>query len=314
MCGRKPKRDRAGGGALRRNYGTRGIVQTVQAIAGRNYDALFEQVAAVVRSSKDLSVFWQDLLSFYRDMLVVKSTKNANAYLDLSDCEAEQMRACAGLFSKETLLFHCKLLEEALFAMQKSHAVKRVIAELTLLRMCDETLDTSNEALLSRLAHLEEQVAVGGLYAPREQLEVPREKKNADGTATASASKAVRNALPERQASHIASTEAGEEKRVLRPLRGWTEVIDRIGRSDQMLAGFVKHAKAYTAEDERIIIRFENAFSMQMMSRDEARDRLRMALSAVLRREVGDRMLSMEVLGQAAENSAIDEILENFED
>lgn len=294
--------------------GREGIVQTVKAITEQNYDALFEQVAAVVRSSKDLSVFWQDLLSFYRDMLVVRSTKNASAYLDLSDCEAEQMRACAGAFRKETLLFHCKLLEEALLAMQKSNAVKRVIAELTLLRMCDETLDTSNEALLSRVARLEEQIAVGGLYAPREQQRAQRERDDAEETAELTSPKNTQVVSPERSTTSAAPVGAEKEKRVLRSLRSWSEVVDRIGRSDQMLAGFIKHAKAYTAEDETIVVRFDNAFSMQMLCRDEARDRLRMALSAVLRREVDDRMLSMEVVGQAAENSAIDEILEGLED
>lgn len=293
--------------------GREGVVQTVQAIAERNYDALFEQIATVVRSSKDLSVFWQDLLSFYRDMLVVRSTKNASAYLDLSDCEAEQMRACAGSFCKETLLFHCKLLEEALLAMQKSNAVKRVIAELTLLRMCDEMLDTSNEALLSRVAHLEEQVAGGGLRASREQPVAPQEHHGANPSATVVPS-AAQETSTESQKPDTVAAKVNEVKRVLRPLRGWTEVVDRIGHSDQMLAGFVKHAKAYTAEDESIVVRFENAFSMQMLQRDEARDRLRMALSAVLRREVDDRMLRMEVVGQATENSAIDEILEGLED
>ena len=47
-----------------------------------------------------------------------------------------------------------------------------------------------------------------------------------------------------------------------------------------------------------------------MMEKDEARDRLRMALSTVLRREVGDRMLIMEIAGEKKNSSVIDEILE----
>ena len=50
------------------------MLRTAQAIAERDYDSLFAQVDEVVRSSKDLIVFWQDLISIYRDMLVVKTT------------------------------------------------------------------------------------------------------------------------------------------------------------------------------------------------------------------------------------------------
>jgi hypothetical protein len=87
------------------------------------------------------------------------------------------------------------------------------------------------------------------------------------------------------------------------------EVVERILRSNPMDAGFVKASRGYTLEDGGVVVRFESDFSLQMMERDEPRDRLRAAISAVLRREVGDRALSMEVAGKAEEASVIDEIL-----
>ena len=53
---------------------------------------------------------------------------------------------------------------------------------------------------------------------------------------------------------------------------------------------------------------------MRMMEQDEARDRLRAAISAVLRREVGDRALVMEVAGKAEDRNVIDEIVEATEE
>ena len=92
------------------------------------------------------------------------------------------------------------------------------------------------------------------------------------------------------------------------------EVVERIGRSAPMEAGFVKASRAYTAEDGSVIVCFENDFAMHMMERDEARDRLRAAVSAVLRREVGDRALRYEVIGEQSAYSVIDEILEATEE
>jgi len=103
-------------------------------------------------------------------------------------------------------------------------------------------------------------------------------------------------------------------KRVLRPLRNWMEVVERIGRSAQMDASFVKNARAYAMENGTVVVRFENSFSMQMMERDDSRDRLRAALSTVLRREVGDRQLLMEIAGKTQDPSVIDEILDACEE
>ena len=100
------------------------------------------------------------------------------------------------------------------------------------------------------------------------------------------------------------------EKRILHPIRNWMEVVERISRSAPMTASFVKSSRAFATEDGKVIVRFENPFAMQMMEQGDARDRLRAAISAVLRREVGDRMLLLEVTGKKEAHSVIDEIIE----
>ena len=307
------------------------MLATVNAVADRNYDLLFAQIDEVVRSSKDLAVFWQDVISLYRDMLVVKTTKSAATYLDLTDHEFEQLQAVTGRFRKETLVYHCKLLEDAFFAMQKANAVKRILAEMTLVRMCDESLDQSPEAMLSRIAALEEQVVLGRIVAPKPTEEKPSETvpnvlesvppsepispapvaQPQEAPAPATPPAAVRS-TPQARAS--TQSVAPTDKRVLRPLRNWMEVVERIGRSAPMDASFVKTAIAYTTEDGAVVVMFENDFTRQMAERDASRDRLRAALSTVLRREVGDRQLLMETAGKSAGRSVIDEILDESDD
>ena len=107
------------------------------------------------------------------------------------------------------------------------------------------------------------------------------------------------------------SHSAGETKRVLRPIRQWMEVVERMMRSSPQEASFVKPAKAYTVEgSDMVVVRFDNAFAISMMERDDARDHLRAAISSVLRREVGDRALVMEVAGKTDAPSVLDEILD----
>lgn len=294
------------------------MIDTVRAVAESDYDALFEQIATVVRSSKDISVFWQDLISIWRDMLILKTTKNATAYLDLTDHEAEEMQGVAALFRKETLVRHCKLLEEALFAMNKANAVKRVIAEMTLVRMCDAALDTSPEAMLSRIAQLEERLDTGALPtapAGQEKVEkstpVPQEN-------TVKPQKEEEKAAPVAAEAPIqipisTPVPASAPTRTLRTIRNWMEVVERINRSDPMRASFAKSSRAFTTEDGKVIVRFDTLFSMQMMEHGEARDRLRSAVSAILKREVGDRELIFEVAEKHSDASVIDEIIDAAE-
>lgn len=307
--------------------GREAMLATVNAVAEKNYDLLFAQIAEVVRSSKDIAVFWQDLISLYRDMLVVKTTSNSAAYLDLTDHEAKRLCLTAEHFRKETLVYHCKLLEDAFFAMQKTNAVKRIVAEMTLVRMCDEALDSSPEALLSRIALLEDQLARGSVRVVEEVQSPPTEEHAMRMTPVLSATefdvtpsspaapKQPPTAKPmPKSAESPKDTGTGVEKRVLRNLRSWMEVVERISRLAPMEASFVKTARAYTLENGAVLVRFENAFGMQMMERSDSRDRLRAALSTVLRREIGDRMLLMEVESKQEKPSVIDEIIEAGEE
>ncbi len=284
------------------------MANTVKAISEQSMEQLFAQIDEVVRSSKDLLVFWQNLISFYRDMLVVKTTANSAAYLDLTDAETEQITTLAKKFRKETLLYHCKLLEDAYFSMQKANAVKRIVAELTLVRMCDETLELSNEALLSRIAKLEDALVLGQFrsHAPEQAAKssVPDESRPADAPPTAAP------AAPAAMPTAPAET-AG--KRILRPLKNWMEVVERLGQSDVMQASFCRAAKAYTTEQGGILVRFNSEFSKTMTEDHGGRDRLRAALSTTLRREITDAELTTEV-HRAEGASALDEIIEAAEE
>lgn len=285
------------------------MFRTVDAIVGADFDTLFAQIDEIVQSSKDLTVFWQDLISVYRDMLVVKTTTGAASYLDLTDYETKQITDAAAKFTKETLLSHCKLLEEALYAMQRANAVKRIVAELTLVRMCDQSLDTSNEALLSRIAKIEDALAAGSFEKPKRQeppkpAEPPKKEEKEPVGEVKEAPKPVKQEPPKQE-----TPQAPIGRRVLRPLRQWMEAVERVGVKNAMAAGFLKNAQAFTTEDGKILVRFANLFSRDTAFGGTGKEDLRGALATVLRRDLGDSDLLDEIVANR-ESDLFDEILD----
>ncbi len=155
------------------------IIKLLSAVCEKDFDTVFSEIAKLFVSSKDLAVVWQDIIAFYRDMLVVKTTKNCREYLDLSDRQYAQLMEIAGRFAVETIIYHTKLLDEALVSMRMSNASKRLIAEMTLVRMCDERFASTNEALASRITALEDKLKSGAYRsAPTEAPAAPAEAKN----------------------------------------------------------------------------------------------------------------------------------------
>jgi len=260
------------------------MMDVARAIADKNFEFLFGEIDAVVTSSKDITVFWQDLISLYRDLLVVKTVKESAKYLDLTDFEAKALSALAEKFSREMLIYHCRMLEEALYSMQAGGAVKRIIAELCFVKMCDDTLSTSNEALLLRLSKLEARVASGVPVKPLQDK--PEQKKEPAKEVEARAEnekKAV--TFTQEPVREIKKAPVSADARSVKPLKAWSEAVQTIQSVDKGAYPFLKKTRAYIGEDNRIHV-LNDGFSLFAIDRPDIKSALAAALSRYLERSV----------------------------
>ena len=310
------------------------MLRVVKAIADADYDTIFGAVDEAVSSSRDLSVFWQDLIAVYRDLLVMKTTADAARYLDLTDAEAVKLTELATLFQKGTLLAHCRLLEDALFAMQKANAVKRMVAELTLVRMCDPALDTSAEGLLARVERLEDAVAAG-VPAAKPFVKSETVSQNHIQTSppdtvgmTSSAippapmpSSARQETAPAVPPSAKAATPATspaktpitpQTGRVLHRVRGFINCVERVRRENSMLASFLADGKAFLDEGENVVLQLVDPFAITMIDTADGRAAICRAIAPELKKMPTPAQLIFETRGggEKATDTVLDDLLE----
>ena len=190
--------------------GRESLLSVVRAVLDRDYETIFAAIDEVVSSSRDVTVFWQDLISVYRDLLIVKSSSASSSYLDLTDSETVALKALAADFSIEKLSYHCSMLNESLLAMQKANSIRRITAELTLVRMCDERLNTSPEAMLSRIASIESRLATGNFTSPT-QGAVNASVSSEPTAQTSAEPEAVKVEKPQRAARRPVFTDDDDE-------------------------------------------------------------------------------------------------------
>ncbi len=300
--------------------GREDMLALVTAVADADYDRVFGAVNEAVNAARDLAVFWQDLLSVYRDLLVVKTTQNAARYLDLTDAETAALAAVAERFDKGRLLAHCHLLEEAFFAMQKANAVRRMVAELTLLRMCDPTLDTSAEGLLARVERLEDSMLTGAA-AERPKAKPPAAAAGSKTPGPARTAPAP--AATENPANTAVRAAQGDEKtpeaatpapggRVLHRLRGFANCVERIERDNPLLGAWLRDVRACLTEGGKPLLQMPSDFALQMVEQNDGRRLLARAIGAELQREVPEKDLIFEVSSDkdGQKDALLDDLIE----
>ncbi len=257
----------------------------VSAVIKGKLDVLFATIADVYNSSKDISVFWQELVTFYRDMLVVKSLENAENYLDLTSEEYKLTCTAASGLTREMMLWHCSLLDDAYISMQRNIVSKRLCAEFTLLRMAQKP-DDSLKAIAARVSALEENTAGNAA-----RCNPPFRDSNEDAKPPVLAP--------------IKDPDAVIQKSSYKPAGYWIEIIKKFEKADISNGSFLNSSKAYKTDKPGIlVIRLPNKLSITMLDRPSAKEKL---LSIIQSYDVINELV-FETENADNDKSPIDEI------
>ena len=250
------------------------IESLVDAILDRNYDGIFGCISDVFMSSRDLTVFWQEIIDYYRDMLVVKTTADPADYLDLTEGELARLRARADRFSKTQLLYQSRVLSDTYVDMSRAVSLRRSRAEVGLVKMCDPELSDNSESLLSRIAKLEEAILSGVAASPRTTTE-SQPKNTAESVPTAPPVSS-----PASEASAPARSELKPEatKPSRREISCWKEAVEKVGKVKAGIFGFLDNSRCYLLGDGSIAIEVGSDFARRMIERGNTLDLVRNAL------------------------------------
>ena len=242
------------------------VFELVRAVAEKDYSAIYGKISSMVMESKDLTVFWQELIDTYRDMMVVKTCKTVRDYLDLTENEHEVLKQLSSLFTMETLVYHTRLLEDALYAMQRVGFTKRSTAEITLTRMCEPHLSSSSEALLARIGKLEE--------------ELSRLKMGVTASAPIEVAKIQQITPEEAKAKHLDTDDAPPIQNAkaakndgdgdtYRLLSYWQALVEKMSERKPSMAGFLSKTKGYYASGKGFMVQVTSDFIANIINRPD---------------------------------------------
>ena len=239
------------------------------AVSSGNIANALSVIDEVYLSSRDIAVFWRELISFCRDMLVAIGTKMANV-------KDEILRRCAEQFTLPKLLYIIEIFMSAEADMQRNPSGVRLYAEMALIRACDSSLSEIGSALIERISALEDRIATGNFAVPKEYpgRMIPEPAENAESIVQTIVA-APRMESPD-AASFPEKTEEKPKKqnnveiggRKLKNFKKWQEVVRRLSATEGLFVPFLQMAYAYEGSDGKFYLFFENNFAVTLMTED----------------------------------------------
>ena len=128
-----------------------------EAVQKQDAAAALDCISSLYANSYDLERLCGELIGHFRNLLVTKTVRSGRSLIVVAPEEYSRLEAGAKAFTAESLLNCLDVLQNTLTAI-KSGANARTEMEMTFIRLCSPALDTGAQALLTRVAALEQQI------------------------------------------------------------------------------------------------------------------------------------------------------------
>ncbi|MBO5023038.1 MAG: DNA polymerase III subunit gamma/tau [Clostridia bacterium] len=302
------------------------LCRMAENIAKRDVSEALAMVAKLSSTSRDILVYWRELISFFRNMLVYASTRG-HIKKDSFTARAGDQYTVPRIM--QVLGVFCTAEEN----MMRTPASARLFAEMALVRVCDETMGSDTDALLIRIAELEkklEALTSGKIAivpsAPSAFEEAPLpddappiwEDENAPIPMVDAQIPTLPDDVPVRKAESAPKPKAEQkppEEKKPAPvravsLRGFADVIKKLEAAEPSLASFMIGSTA-VEKGGKLYIYLDSDFAAQFVSEDGRKEVISRTIAQVLGKNY-DTNIIMPVCAEeeTEEYDAVDELIE----
>lgn len=249
---------------------------------------VIETVDELVMQGRELSQLAADFTWYLRNLLLVKSSDNMEDVLDVSSENLALLKEEAQMIDSDTLIRYIRIFSD-LTNQLKYATQKRVLLEVTLIKLCRPAMDQNKDALLDRIRAIEKQLEEGAWEAPvRERIVYASDAKEAGEP---------------RPKPELPQALNEDVKAVAKDFR----MI--INEASPMLRTYLKKARLSAGEGNRLLIVLPDELSASAVATPEHKEEIQSLIEQKIGKKVEIDVRQMEA-GRRFEDNFVD--LENL--
>jgi DNA polymerase-3 subunit gamma/tau len=248
------------------------FARLLELIRGHDVTGCISLLEEVVMQGRELTQFVADITWYLRNLLLAKtSDSDIEDVIDMSSDNLERLKSEAAELDAEDIMRYIRIFSE-LSGQIKYATQKRILIEMTLIKLCKPAMETTNDAVVARVKDLEEKIEKGVVQAVPNAIQ---STQAVSATATNSAPMEIPKAIPD------------DIKRVVAK---WNEIV---AASDQPLKAHLKNVRLSLGGDNRLIVVVENLQTYDYLSKEDNHRYLENMISNLVGKEVSIQVQSM---------------------
>ncbi|WP_244834025.1 DNA polymerase III subunit gamma/tau [Clostridium sp. BJN0001] len=233
-------------------------------IAERNIQKVMVITEKMVSLGKDMYLFIKEIISHFRNLLMVKVTNNPEEVLDMSLENIEKIKKQSKNFRVEEIMRHIRILQSA-ESNSKASKQSRIYLELALVKMCKIEYDTSNEMILLRINRLENEIKSGAIKVQTETKKDEDEdiKNKKVNNIPDTGKNKIKSNIKEVSSENLNKKEKNSESKIQIDdvRRAWTEILERFKVKRAMIVyASIVTAKPVEAKNGVITLKYDKMY------------------------------------------------------
>lgn len=277
------------------------IERLALSIVNRSSEQALETIAELYERSKDMTRLCCELIEHFRNIMMIKATKNPEKLVVCSSAEIEKLKKEGQNMPLDAIIHAIEVFEKAFSDMNRG-ANRRTIMETALIRLCDPSLDESTTAILRRISALEAGTVLtasaraekGDVVTTKDtDIAATQAVKLPDNTVDIAATQAIK--LPEKSDEEVAVkvyqkkvtaddikvpsmaddnsatvafapvSETKSQSSGDMPYKNWNDILGALGKTDPMMKAALEGSQAYIVND-CMLIDFKNESFRDMIN------------------------------------------------
>ncbi len=252
-------------------------------IRERDTEAAIMLLDKLYSSSVDMVRLLHELISHYRNLMIMKTVSIEKKPIVCSAAEREQLSRQARLYELKDIIFALDLLQQTLPRMKNSN--RRCEMELAVIKLCSPQLCGSLESLEKRVSALEAGAPVSAPVlseAPKKphKTEVLEQEEEIPPIDDEDAPAAEEVELP--PAAPAQPSADGET-----PIKEWNDILSLLSKSNPLLCTVLRGSRAYIKGDHLLIDSGNSQFRDVINSSPHHKDTLKRAIAETLGKAYG---------------------------
>ncbi|HEX3037885.1 MAG TPA: DNA polymerase III subunit gamma/tau [Oscillospiraceae bacterium] len=256
------------------------LFELTDAIKEKNSSLALEVIDRLHNASKDMTRLCEELSSHFRNLMLIKTMKDAKSILVVPDEEYEKLTKQA-LSTPLPAILHClDTMQDALERMYRG-GNRRIELEMAMIKLCSPELDGTTDALVRRITALERGASI---QRPKQEPSAPtavEQPKNDTPTIQTETPKPAPQKEEESSAPQETTTVSmGEIQEKAQRLTEWPEILQLLREHSQSIAAAFAGSSAYVSGNY-VLIDAPKEMAFELLRKSQHRDKMRDAILQV---------------------------------